>query len=131
MVLRRPHIDLRVPGVAVGPVGIGSLPVIMSKVRLRESHEHANVVRGLENFREADMGSWLAAIVVRVHKIDAETLQALQGFARALVGCRPGAELGIIQRHGRKVDARAVQVEILAVDPKLAKAETHGMANIQ
>src|SRR5206468_9021794 len=81
-------------------------------------------------FRKTDMRAGLASIVVRVDKVDAETFQALQGFARALVGRRPGAKLGIIQRHGGEVDACAVQVEVFAVDPEFAKAETHGVVDI-
>src|SRR5207247_5939801 len=52
-------------------------------------------------------------------------------FPRTLVASRPGSELGVVQRHGREVDARAVQEEISAVDPELTESEAQRVVGIQ
>jgi hypothetical protein len=90
VVLGRADVEFRVARVAVGPVGVHGLPVVMAEVRLRQRHEHAHVVRGPQHFRETDMRAGLAAIVVGVDEVDAEALEALQGFPSALVGRGPG-----------------------------------------
>ena len=82
MVLGRADVELGMPGVAVGPIGVGGLPVVMGEVRLRERHEHPHVVRRPQDLREAHVGTRLAAIVVRVDEVDAEALEALHGLPR-------------------------------------------------
>src|SRR5262249_1696288 len=80
--------------------------------------------------RKADVRARLATVVMGVDEVDTEALQAFHGFARALVRRRAGADLGVVQRDGREVDARAIEEEIPAIDPELAEPEAHGIASI-
>ena len=52
-------------------------------------------------------------------------LQPQQALLRPLVAGRRGAHLGVVQRQGGEEDARAVEVEVAAVNPELAEAEPH------
>src|SRR5439155_9463403 len=76
-------------------------------------------------------GARLAVVIVRVNEVDPEGLQALQGLPGACVIRQPGPDLGIVQGDRGQEDATAVQEEVPAVDPELAKAEAHGEGGIQ
>ena len=131
MVLGRADVELRMAGVAVVPVGVGGLPLVVTEVRLREGDEHPHVVRRPQDLREAQVRAGLAAVVVGVDEIDAEALEALQALAGGVIGGQRRSDLGVVQRQSAEKDAGAVEVEIPALDPELAKAEAHRPADIQ
>ena len=131
MVLGHAHVELRVPRIAVGLVRVRRGPVVVAEVRLGEGHQHSFVVGGPQHLLEADMRARFAAVVVRVDEVDPEALEALQGRPGAVVTGRGGAELAVVERDGRQVQTRAVQVEIPPVDPELAEPEADGQGRIQ
>jgi len=55
MVLCGPNVELRMAGVAVVAVGVGRLPLIVAKMRLREGDEHPHVIGGPQKLGEAQM----------------------------------------------------------------------------
>src|SRR5262245_36075094 len=69
------------------------------------------------------MRAGIAIIVVRVNEIDADALEALQTFARGVVGCERRANLRIVDRDGAQKDAAAVQIKIAAINPEFPKAK--------
>src|SRR5262245_59221424 len=77
------------------------------------------------------MRAGLAPVVVGVDEVDAEALESPECFDRPLVARGAGADLGVVERDGRELDARAVEVEVAAVDPELAEAEPDGEAGVQ
>ena len=81
---RDAHVERRVARVAVGLVGVRRLPIVRAEVRLRQRHQHPRVVRRAQDLREAQVRAGLAAVVVRVDEVDAETLEAQE----ALLGRR-------------------------------------------
>ena len=85
MVLGLADVELGMPQISVVAIGFGRLPLVVAEVRLGEGDEHADVVRGPEDLREAQMGTRLAAIVVSVDEVDAEAFESLQAFAHGLV----------------------------------------------
>ena len=100
-------------------------------MRLGERDEHAHVVGGPQDLGEAQVRARLAAVVVGVNHVDAEALEPLQALAARLVTGQRGADQGIVERDGGQEDARAVQVEVAAVDPELAEPESHVEGGIE
>ena len=131
MVLRDADVELRVAGVAVGLVGVGRLPVVVAEMRLGERDEHAHVVGGPQDLREAQVRARLAAVVVRVDEVDAEALQPQQALLRRLVGRRRGADWALSSGTAERKMRRAVEVEVAAVDPELAEPEAHRQGRVQ
>jgi len=131
VVLRHTHIERRVSRVAVRPVGILGIPVVLAEVRLRERDEHAHVVGGPQDLGEAQMGAWLAPVVVGVDGVDAPALESLHALPRAVVAGPRGPDLGVVEGQRTQEDARAVEVEVAAVDPELAEAEPDRMARVE
>src|SRR5262249_36944494 len=84
-----------------------------------------------EHFLEADVGARLTAVVVGVDEVDAEALEPPEGLDRALVVRGAGADLGVVERDGRELDAGAVQVEVAAVNPELAEPEPDGEVSVE
>src|SRR5262245_54667482 len=103
----------------------------MGEVGLGQRHEHPDVVGGPEYLRETDVRAGLAAVIMGVDEVNAETLEPPQRLPRSVIGRGPGAELGAVQRDGGEVDAGAVQVEVPAVDPKLPKPKQDGIRGVQ
>ncbi len=123
MVLGGAHVEFRMAGIAVIAVGVGGLPLVVTEMRLRERDEHPYVVRGPQNLGKAQVRARIAAVVVGVDKVDADALETLEALAGGVVGGERRAHAGIIHRQGTKEDARAVEVEVPAVDPQLAEPE--------
>ena len=80
------HVERRVACVAVGLVGVWRLPIVRTEMRLRQRHQYPRVVRGAQDFREAQVRAGLAAVVVRVHKVDPKTLEAQEALLGRCVG---------------------------------------------
>jgi len=100
-------------------------------VRLGKRHQHADVVGSAEDFLEAHMRARRAVVVVHIHAVDPDALQALQRLSGGPVGRRGGADLGVVQREGGKKDAGAVQIEIAPVDPQFPEPEPRGQAGVE
>src|SRR2546421_9367165 len=100
MILGGADVELRMPGIAIVFIGVGCLPVIMTKMRLGKGDQHSGIIGRLENFSEAQMCSRFATVVMGINKVDAESFETLKAFARRLVSCQRGANLRIVQRHG-------------------------------
>ena len=81
------------------------LPVVVAEMRLRERDEHAHVVGGPQDLREAQVRAGLAAVVVGVDEVDAEALEPLQALAGRRVAGQRGADLGVVERNGGEEDA--------------------------
>ena len=124
-------VERRVLGIAIGPVGVGGLPVVIGKVRLRQRHQHPQVVGGPQDFLKSQVRARLATVVVRVHKVDAKALQAFQALSGSVVRGQGGPDLRVVQRHRTQEDAAPIQVEIPALDPEFAKPKRHRMGGIQ
>ena len=77
------------------------------------------------------MRARLASVVVRVNIIDPETLEAFEALAGGGVGGQRGADLRIVERDRRKKNARAVEVEVPAIDPEFAVTEPLRPAGVQ
>ncbi len=100
-------------------------------MRLRERHEHPGVVSRPQNLREAQVRAGLAIVVVRINEVDPDALEALQTFPRTVVARERGAHLRVVQRHGAQENATAVQIEVAAIDPEFAKAESDAEGRVQ
>ena len=100
MILRHADIELRVTRVTVGLVGVRGFPIVMAEVRLRQCDEHSNIVRGAQDFLEAEMRTRLAAIIVRIDEVDSDALEPLQAFPCAIVSRQRSAHLRVVQRDG-------------------------------
>ena len=90
-----------------------------------------HVIRRPQNLFEAQMVARLAAVVVCVNEIDPKTLQASHTLSGRVVVGPCGADLGVVQGNRREEDARAVEIEVPAIDPELSKSETHGKTGVQ
>ena len=131
VVLRHAHVKRRVTGVPVIRFGVGRLPVVLGEVRLGKRHQHADVVGSAEDFLEAHMRARRAVVVVHIHAVDPDALQALQRLSGGLVGGRGGADLGVVQREGGQENAGAIEIEIAPVDPQLTEPEPHRQAGVE
>ena len=60
---------------------------------------------------------------MRVDVVDPVALEALQALLGSLIVGQVRPDLGVVKRHGRQEEARAVQVEVPPVDPELAESE--------
>src|SRR3954447_12591813 len=118
MIPRSASVKLRVAGVAIVRIRIGSRPLILAEMRLRKGDEHSFLIRRLENLREAQMRAGLTAVIMVVNEVDSKTLKPLQTFVRSVQRGPRRPHLGIIQRHGTKEDPAPVQIEIPALNPK-------------
>src|SRR5580658_10367975 len=103
----------------------------MAEMWLGKGHQHAGIIGGPQNFLKAQMRTWIAAVVVSINEIDAKALEAFKTLPRRSVSGQRRADLGIVQRHARKKNALAVQVEIPAFDPKFAEAKAYGQGRVQ
>ena len=122
--------ERRVMRIAVGLVRVGIVPIVVAEVRLGKGDQHAHVVRGSQDLREAQMGPRLTAVVVGVHEVDPGALQTLQAFAGPLVARQRRTDLRIVQRHGRQEDPAPVETEIPSLDPELTETESPGVGDI-
>src|SRR6266850_4076777 len=77
------------------------------------------------------MRARLAPVVMSIDKVDPEGFQTLHAFVSGLVGGERGAYLGIIEWNRREKNARAVEVEVPPINPKLSEAEAHRPAHIE
>ncbi len=77
------------------------------------------------------MRARLAAVVMSIDEIYPETLEPLHALASRTVVRQCGPDLSVVQRNGRQEDACAIQKEVAAVYPELAKTETLRIADIQ
>ena len=81
----RPAHRTRHVALAVGPIGVGRLPVVVAEMRLGERDQHASVIGGAQHFGVLEVRARLAAVVVGVNHIDAEGLESLEGLASGIV----------------------------------------------
>jgi len=80
--LRHANVEVRMLPVAVIAISIRRTPIVVGEVGLGEGDEHAHIVGGAQDLREAQVRPWLAAIVVGIDEVDAQALEPLQGLPR-------------------------------------------------
>src|SRR3954471_18689533 len=103
----------------------------MAEMRLREGDQHAGVISCFEDFFKTEVVTGLAAVIVSVDEVDAETFETLKTFAGAGVGGKCRADLGIIKGHSGKEKARAIKIEIAPVNPELPKTKSNRPGRVE
>src|SRR5262245_8351192 len=118
MVLGPAYVELGVPPVAVGRIGILRLPLVVTEVRLGEGDEHPHIIRGPKDLGKTQVRPRLAAIVVGIYQVDPDRLEPLEALASTCVAGQRGADLSVVERDSAKEYASSVEVEIAAVNPE-------------
>src|SRR5579862_8271236 len=111
MASRHMRVKRGMAGVAVVRVGIGSFPIVIAEMELREGNEHPGIVGRAQYFLEGKVRPRIAVVVVRINKIDAETLQAAEGLLRGVIRRACDAKRGVGDRHRGKMDAGPVEIK--------------------
>ncbi len=123
--------DIEVGVSLVVPHLLGVVPVVVTGMGLGDAYEHPDVIAGPQRLLETEVRTGSRAVVVGVDVVDADIPEPAEALADRPVVPGRGPEERVIDGKSGEIDATAVQVEVLAVNPELAESEVHGAEHVQ